>query len=51
MNQKLPILIAIFSALVFQPLCFAESIQRIGSGEESHYLEFNRSRSINARDY
>ena len=30
---------------------FAESIQSIGSGEESHYLEFNRSRSINARDY
>ena len=51
MNQKLPILIAIFSALVFQPLCFAESIQSIGSGEESHYLEYNQSRSINAKDY
>ena len=51
MNQRLPILSATFLAVVFQPLCFAESIQSIGSGEESHYLEFNRSRSINAIDY
>ena len=51
MNQSLPSLIAIFLALVFQALCFAESIQGVGAGEGAHYLEYNRSRSINARDY
>ena len=51
MNQSLPSLIAIFLALVFQALCFAESIQGVGAGEGEHYLEYNRSRSINARDY
>ena len=51
MNQRLPFLIAIFLALVFRTLCFAESIQGIGSGEGSHYFEYNKSRSINARDY
>ena len=51
MNQRLPFLIAIFLTLVFQTLCFAESIQGVGAGEGGHYLEYNRSRSINARDY
>jgi hypothetical protein len=40
-----------FLTLVFQALCFAESIQGDGSGEGAHYLEYNQSRSINARDY
>ncbi len=44
-------MIAIFLALVFQALCFAESIQGIGSEEGAQYLEYNKSRSINARDY
>ena len=43
--------IPLFLAVVFQTLCFAESIQGVGAGEEAHYLEYNRSRSINARDY
>jgi parallel beta-helix repeat protein len=51
MNQRLPLLIAIFLALVFQVLCFAESIQGVGAGEGAHYFEYNQSRSINARDY
>ena len=44
-------MIAIFLALVFQALCFAESIQGIGSEEGAQYLKYNKSRSINARDY
>ena len=43
--------IPLFLAVVFQTLCFAESIQGVGAGEGAHYLEYNRSRSINARDY
>jgi hypothetical protein len=50
-NQKLPFLSVMFLTLVFQALCFAESIQGDGSGEGAHYLEYNQSRSINARDY
>ena len=50
MNQKLPFLSVIFLTLVFQALCFAESIQGDGS-EGVHYLEYNQSRSINAEDY
>ena len=50
-KQKLPFLIAIFFAFVFRTLCFAESVQGIGSGEGAHYLEYNKSRAINARDY
>jgi parallel beta-helix repeat protein len=50
-NQKLPFLGVIFLTLVFEALCFAESIQCVGSGEGAHYFEYNQSRSINARDY
>jgi parallel beta-helix repeat protein len=50
-NQKLPFLSVIFLTLVFQALCFAESIQGVGAGEGAHYLEYNKSRSINAEDY
>ena len=51
MNQRLAFLSATFLAVVLQALCFAESIQGVGAGEGEHYLEYNRSRSINARDY
>ena len=51
MNQRLPFLSTIFLTLVFQTLCFAESIQGVGAGKGAHYLEYNQSRSINARDY
>ena len=51
MNQSLPFLIATFLSVIFQALCFAELIQGVGAGEGEHYLEYNRSRSINARDY
>jgi parallel beta-helix repeat protein len=50
-NQRLPFLSAIFLAVIFQTLCFAESIQGVGSGEGAHYFEYNQSRSINARHY
>ena len=51
MNQRLAFLSATFLAVALQVLCFAESIQGVGAGEGEHYLEYNRSRSINARDY
>jgi hypothetical protein len=50
-NQTLPFLSVIFLTLVFQALCFAESTQGVGAGEGAHYLEYNKSRSINAEDY
>ena len=51
MNQKIPFLSVIFLTLVFQALCFAESTQGVGAREGAHYLEYNKSRSINAEDY
>ena len=51
MNQRLPFLIATFLSVIFETLCFAESIQGVGAEEGAHYFEYNQSRSINARDY